>query len=282
MARHGSARQSSARLAMARFGTARHSAHLDLEAEGLLRLLLQRHHPPGGHKGQGRGRAPGTQHSNSAASGFGFSGQDPKDRTPPQGGLGHSPDTCPTAVGSRGVRSPRGAASPSLLSPAPGSPVKSPPFPAPVGCPGPNPLGHVPSPTPACPPISRARSPVPTCAPPGTGLGTPTWTPRPAAEGQRSAGDTIPGHVPPPPPAGTAETARPLKTPPNRGEHRAKPAPNQHPGAPTAPPGSLGITRLLSVLKATLTSAPRFDVTRAASHPKPRSGGEPGHRGALL
>lgn len=66
---------------------------------------------------------------------------------------------------------------------------------------------------------------------------------------------------------------------PHGDEHRAKPAPDQHPCTqePCAPPpcpGRSGITRLLSVLKAALTSALRSPhaLTSAVPNPKSRSG----------
>lgn len=94
------------------------------------------------------------------------------------------------------------------------------------------------------------------------------------------------GDIPLPPPPGTAEMACPIRMPPNPRGAPCQAGTEPAPGCthrPVAPPSWPGIRRLLSVLKAALTSAPcsphALTSACAAPHPMPRSGGALGTEG---
>lgn len=216
-----------------------------------------------------------------------------------------SPAACPMGAGQgpRGVwgcQVPRGSCDPITALTRPRFPYKITPISRPRGVSRAVSQGQAlthwdtdPSPTPACPP--PAAGPRPLSLPVllrGLARGRP---PEPRALQQREShqwGTPSRGTCPPPTPSRDSRngvshqdnTKPPGSTVPSR--HRISTRVHPPPCGPPPSPSRLGITRLLLVLKATLTSAPRsphaLTSVCAAPHPTPRSGGAPGYRGALL
>lgn len=154
--------------------------------------------------------------------------------------------------------------------------------------PSPNPLGHQPQPR-SCMSPPHQQSPVsrPYLCSSGDWLGDAHLNPAPCGRGRAVSR----GHRPGVPPPATPLQGQPKRAVPSRphripGERHAKPAPNQHPGALTAPLqpaghneafiGAQSHPHICSAL------APRFDVSPRRTPPHAVLWGGPGHRGALL